>query len=191
MALHCKGARVFPTSGVRGARRPMSRAMPPSSLPVPSPRPLSLADLLAAASTERSLAVAGLPCSRLFPFQATATWQDNRNQGSPAPAFRPGCSVSTERDRRAGLTQRQSLAPLRGLEEATSATIPFKTRVGVSDLSALRSSACALRTMKPTHAGRLRVGPTSGQRRRPRRNFTILRHAIDSANSAEKALSQP
>jgi len=33
-----------------------------------------------------------------------------------------------------------------------------------------------------------RVGPTSGQRRRPRRNFTILRHAIDSANSAEKAL---
>jgi hypothetical protein len=26
-----------------------------------------------------------------------------------------------------------------------------------------------------------RVGPTSGQRRRPRRNFTILRHAIDSA----------
>jgi len=55
----------------------------------------------------------------------------------------------------------------------------------------------------PTRAGRLadasvdetdarravaRVGPTSGQRRRPRRNFTILRHAIDSANSAEKAL---
>jgi hypothetical protein len=33
-----------------------------------------------------------------------------------------------------------------------------------------------------------RVGPTSGQRRRPRRNFTILRHAIDSANSAEKTL---
>jgi hypothetical protein len=28
----------------------------------------------------------------------------------------------------------------------------------------------------------------SGPRRRPRRNFTILRHAIDSANSAEKAL---
>ena len=37
-------------------------------------------------------------------------------------------------------------------------------------------------------AGPLRVGPTSGQRRRPRRNFTILRHIIDSANSAEKAL---
>jgi hypothetical protein len=33
-----------------------------------------------------------------------------------------------------------------------------------------------------------RVGPTSGQRRRPRRNFTILRHAIGPANSAEKAL---
>jgi hypothetical protein len=33
-----------------------------------------------------------------------------------------------------------------------------------------------------------RIGQTSGQRRRPRRNFTILRHAIDSANSAEKAL---
>jgi hypothetical protein len=33
-----------------------------------------------------------------------------------------------------------------------------------------------------------RVGPTSGQRRRPGRNFAILRHAIDSANSAEKAL---
>jgi hypothetical protein len=33
-----------------------------------------------------------------------------------------------------------------------------------------------------------RVGPTSGQRRRTRRNFTILRHAIDSANSAEKTL---
>jgi hypothetical protein len=33
-----------------------------------------------------------------------------------------------------------------------------------------------------------RVGPTSGQRRRPQRNCTILRHAIDSANSAEKAL---
>jgi hypothetical protein len=31
-----------------------------------------------------------------------------------------------------------------------------------------------------------RVGPTSGQRR-PRRNFTILRHTIDSANSPEKA----
>jgi hypothetical protein len=34
----------------------------------------------------------------------------------------------------------------------------------------------------------VRIGPTSGQRRRPRRNFTILRHAIDSANSVEKAL---
>ena len=33
-----------------------------------------------------------------------------------------------------------------------------------------------------------RVGPTSGRRRRPRRNFRILRYAIDSANSAEKAL---
>jgi len=33
-----------------------------------------------------------------------------------------------------------------------------------------------------------RVGPTSGQRRRPRRNFTILRHAIDFANLAEKSL---
>jgi hypothetical protein len=33
-----------------------------------------------------------------------------------------------------------------------------------------------------------RVGPTNGQRRRPRRNFTILRHTIDSTNSAEKAL---
>jgi hypothetical protein len=32
------------------------------------------------------------------------------------------------------------------------------------------------------------VGPTSGQRRILHRNFTILRHAIDSANSAEKAL---
>jgi hypothetical protein len=32
------------------------------------------------------------------------------------------------------------------------------------------------------------VGPASGQRRRLRRTFTILRHAIDSANSAEKAL---
>ena len=42
----------------------------------------------------------------------------------------------------------------------------------------------------PTDARRAvaRVGPTSGQRRRPRRNFTILRHAIDSANSAEKTL---
>jgi hypothetical protein len=55
-------------------------------------------------------------------------------------------------------------------------------------LSALRGSACAPRTMKPTHAGRLRVGPASCQRRRPRRNFTILRHAIDAANSTEKAL---
>src|SRR5262249_24743561 len=35
-----------------------------------------------------------------------------------------------------------------------------------------------------------RVGPTSGQRRRSRRNFTILRHAIDSANSAEKSLDK-
>jgi hypothetical protein len=35
------------------------------------------------------------------------------------------------------------------------------------------------------------AGPTSGQRRRPRRNFTILRHAIDSTNSAEKALIHP
>jgi hypothetical protein len=42
--------------------------------------------------------------------------------------------------------------------------------------------------MKLTHVGPLRVGPTSGQRRRPRRNVTILPHAIDSANSAEKAL---
>jgi hypothetical protein len=33
-----------------------------------------------------------------------------------------------------------------------------------------------------------RVGLTSCQRSKPRRNFTILRHAIDSANSAEKAL---
>jgi hypothetical protein len=33
-----------------------------------------------------------------------------------------------------------------------------------------------------------RVGRTSGQKRRPRRNFTILRHAIDKANSAEKSL---
>jgi hypothetical protein len=32
-----------------------------------------------------------------------------------------------------------------------------------------------------------RVGPAGGQRRRPRPSFTILRHAIDSANSAEKA----
>ena len=63
------------------------------------------------------LAVAGLPCSRLFPFQAAATWPDNRHQGSPAPAFPPGCPASTERDRSAGLTQRQALAPLRGLEE--------------------------------------------------------------------------
>jgi hypothetical protein len=43
---------------------------------------------------------------------------------------------------------------------------------------------------EPTDARRAvaRVGPTGGQRRRPRRNFPILRHAIDSANSAEKAL---
>jgi hypothetical protein len=33
-----------------------------------------------------------------------------------------------------------------------------------------------------------RIGLTSGQGRTPRRNFTILRHAIDSANSTEKAL---
>jgi hypothetical protein len=33
-----------------------------------------------------------------------------------------------------------------------------------------------------------RVGPTGDRRTRPRRNFTILRHAIDSANSAENAL---
>jgi hypothetical protein len=33
-----------------------------------------------------------------------------------------------------------------------------------------------------------RVGPTSGQRRRRRRTCPILRHAIDSANSAEKTL---
>src|SRR4051794_6540757 len=32
------------------------------------------------------------------------------------------------------------------------------------------------------------VGPTSGQRRRLRRNSTMLRHPVDSANSAEKAL---
>jgi hypothetical protein len=44
--------------------------------------------------------------------------------------------------------------------------------------------------MNPTHAGPLRVGPTSGQRRRPSRNFTILRRAIDPVNSAEKALIQ-
>jgi hypothetical protein len=30
--------------------------------------------------------------------------------------------------------------------------------------------------------------PTGGPRRRPRRNYTILRHAFDSVNSAEKAL---
>jgi hypothetical protein len=36
-----------------------------------------------------------------------------------------------------------------------------------------------------------RVGPTVGQRRRQGRNFAILRHAIDSANSAEKALIDP
>ena len=42
--------------------------------------------------------------------------------------------------------------------------------------------------MKLTHVGPLRVETTSGQRRRPRRNFTILRRAIDSANSAEKTL---
>jgi len=33
-----------------------------------------------------------------------------------------------------------------------------------------------------------RAGPASGQRTRPRRNFTIPRLAIDSANSPEKAL---
>jgi hypothetical protein len=33
-----------------------------------------------------------------------------------------------------------------------------------------------------------RVAASGGQRRRPRRNFTILRHAGNSANSVEKAL---
>jgi hypothetical protein len=42
--------------------------------------------------------------------------------------------------------------------------------------------------MKPTHARQLRASPTSGQERRLHRNFTILRHAIDFANLAEKAL---
>jgi hypothetical protein len=45
----------------------------------------------------------------------------------------------------------------------------------------------------PTDARRAvaRVGPTNGPWRIPRHNFTILRHAIDSANLAEKALIHP
>jgi hypothetical protein len=47
-----------------------------------------------------------------------------------------------------------------------------------------------LRSVDPVDTRRAaqRVGPTSGQMRRPRRNFKIPWHAIDSANSAEKAL---
>jgi hypothetical protein len=36
-----------------------------------------------------------------------------------------------------------------------------------------------------------RAGPTSGQRPRPRRNFTIAQRAIDSRESGKKALSRP
>jgi hypothetical protein len=48
----------------------------------------------------------------------------------------------------------------------------------------------ALTSVKATDARRAiaHVGPTSGQRRRPHRNFTILRHAIDSANPPERSL---
>lgn len=48
----------------------------------------------------------------------------------------------------------------------------------------------SLRSMKPTHAGPVRASVRPADRvRRHRRNFTILRHAIDSENSAEKPLN--
>jgi hypothetical protein len=56
------------------------------------------------------------------------------------------------------------------------ATIRFRAQFGASvdETDARRAVA--------------RVGPTSGQRRNPRRTVTRLRHASDCANSAEKAL---